>query len=279
MGKKAFLEITNVCNLSCSFCHKTKRPARYMTVEEFSVAAGKVRSFADFLYFHVVGEPLMHPNLQKLFDIASDLGFKVIITTNGTLLKEREEVLLGAKALYKVSISLHSFEATEQKRDFQKYLDECFDFCERASKRGIIVVMRLWNLGAEDTLNDKVLKMMHSRFSDEQWTETRSGMRIADRIYLEWGERFEWPDEDADEKGANISCWGLRDQIGILSDGTVVPCCLDSDGAIPLGNIFKDELSDILSCERALALKSSFERRCVKEKLCLGCGYAHLKGY
>lgn len=250
-----------------------------MSVNEFAEAAGKVRSFADFLYFHVVGEPLLHPELPRFFDIADELGFKVIITTNGTLLKDRADVLLSADALYKVSVSLHSFEAGEQSRDLEKYLCECFDFCERASKRGIIAVMRLWNLGAEDTLNDKVLEMMHEHFGREEWKETRSGWRIAERVYLEWGERFEWPDEDAEEKGEKFSCWGLRDQIGILSDGTVVPCCLDSDGAIPLGNIFKEELSDILSSDRAVALKESFERRCVKEKLCLGCGYAHIKGY
>ena len=278
MGKKAFLEITNLCNLSCSFCHKTKRQARSMTVEEFALAAGKVRSFADYLYFHVVGEPLLHPELSRFFEIAHELGFKVIITTNGTLLKDRAEALLDAESLHKVSISLHSFEATEQKRDFYEYLRDCFDFCERASERGIIAVMRLWNLGAEDTLNDKVLEMMHAHFGGG-WKETRSGQRIAERIYLEWGERFEWPDEEAEEKGSEFSCWGLRDQIGILSDGTVVPCCLDSDGAIPLGNIFKEELSDILSGERASALKRSFEQRRVSEKLCLGCGYAHIKGY
>ena len=111
MLRKAYLEITNKCNLSCSFCHGTSRPAKFMSVEEFTHAATELRKVTEYLYFHLLGEPLLHPHLEEFFTIADSLGFKVIITTNGTLLQKRKSTLLGAKCLHKVSVSLHSFEA------------------------------------------------------------------------------------------------------------------------------------------------------------------------
>lgn len=278
MPNKAFLEITNACNLNCSFCHKTKRDIKYISKEEFLIAAQKVRSFADYLYFHLMGEPLLHPDLAEFFKIAYELKFKVILTTNGTLLKKREDILLNSPSLFKVSISLHSFEANEMGMDIDTYLKDCFEFCSKASEKGVISVMRLWNSGGKDKLNNHILESMHSFFKGE-WKEIYSGYKIKEKVFLEWGEKFDWPDIDSEEISGNISCYGLRDQIGILSNGTVVPCCLDSDGVINLGNIFTDNLEDILNSERAKNLKESFIKRKVCEELCRKCGYANKKKY
>ncbi len=281
MPNKAFLEITNVCNLSCSFCHKTKRVPMFMSKQSFSEAAEKLRGFADYLYFHLMGEPLLHPDIAEFFDIAHSLGFKVIITTNGTLLQKRADTLIGAPSLHKVSISLHCHEANQNNIPLDRYLKECFDFCLAASKSGKICVLRLWNIGGEEANNSYIIERMHEYFDREgaEWKEIYSGYRICERVYLEWGERFEWPDEDGEYLGENISCFGLRDQVGVLCDGSVVPCCLDADGAITLGNIFEDSLENILSSERAIALKASLQSRCVKEPLCQRCGYANMKKY
>lgn len=278
MAKKAFLEITNACNLACSFCHGTKREIRYLTVEEFRSAAENLRAFADFLYFHLMGEPLLHPNLSEFFEIAGGLGFKVILTTNGTLLPKREKVLLSAKGLYKVSISLHCFEANEAGISLNEYLGGCIDFAKKAAEAGIISVMRLWNLGGKESLNGKILDRLHRAFEGE-WRETYSGYRMGERIFLEWGEKFDWPDIDGEVVGESHTCYGLRDQVGVLSDGTVVPCCLDADGAIPLGNIFASPIGEILATQRAAELKESLQRRKVREELCRRCGYAGKKGY
>lgn len=276
MSRKAFLEITNVCNLSCSFCHKTKRPPRFITEEEFYIAAEKLRPFADFLYFHLMGEPLLHPNIERFFEIADELGFKVIITTNGTLLREKGDILLNAHALHKVSISLHSYEVNSISMSMDEYLETCFDFSKKLAEKDKFAVMRLWNKGGFDTLNEEILRKMHESFQGD-WEERYSGYRLAHKVFLEWGELFEWPDEGAEDFGANHSCYGLRDQVGVLCDGTVVPCCLDSDGVISLGNIFESSIEEILETPRAKALKKSFETRSVTENLCRRCGYAAMK--
>lgn len=270
---KAYLEITNVCNLSCSFCHGTKREPRFITKEEFSLAAQRLRPFADYLYFHLLGEPLLHPELSSFFEIAGALGFKVNITTNGTLLKEREPELLEAESLHKVSISLHCYEVNSNGMTLGEYLEMCFDFCKKAADKGKIAVMRLWNKGGSDSMNKEILEKMHTAFPRE-WQELYSGYKLQEYVFLEWGQLFEWPDEDAPDFGKDHSCYGLRDQVGVLCDGTVVPCCLDAEGSINLGNIFESSIEDILSTPRAQALKRSFQTRNVAEPLCRRCGYA-----
>jgi len=282
MPNKAFLEITNACNLSCSFCHGTKRPVRYISKEEFAHAAGELRGFAEYLYFHLMGEPLLHPELEEFLNIAGSLGFKVILTTNGTLLPRKAEILLQSQALHKVSISLHSFEANSPVGTLEEYLTGCFRFCKLAAEKGIISVMRLWNLGGASAENDQILRQMHACFDTPgmgEWKSIYSGFKIRDKVFLEWGEKFDWPDTEAEPVSSTHSCYGLRDQIGVLSDGTVVPCCLDADGAISLGNLFQTPLDEILQSPRASALKKSFETRQITEPLCRRCGYARMKNY
>ena len=273
MLKKAYLEITNECNLACTFCHGTKRAVRYLTREEFTHAARELRKHSDYIYFHLMGEPLLHPLLGEFLEIAESLGFRVIITTNGTLLREKGDVLLSSPALHKVSISLHAYEANCLDMSLSEYLGGCFDFCKKASGCGVISVMRLWNIGGEDSENGTILEKMKNFFPND-WQDVRKGYRLSDKIFLEWGDKFDWPDEDAEICSDCHSCYGLRDQVGVLSDGTVVPGCLDADGVIALGNIFSESLSDILEKPRATALRRSFETRKIKEPLCLRCGFA-----
>ena len=273
MPKKAYLEITNVCNLSCSFCHGTKREPRFITEKEFILAAQRLRPFADYLYFHLLGEPLLHPDLEQFFVISAELGYKVNITTNGTLLQEKEKVLLKASALRKVSVSLHCYEVNQLGMTLEEYLQACFDFAKKAAQKGIITIMRLWNKGGADALNNVILTKMHSFFGGE-WQKLYSGYKLCEYVFLEWGELFEWPDMEAQDFGTDHSCYGLRDQVGVLCDGTVVPCCLDAEGAINLGNIFNNSIEEIISSPRAEAIKDSFRMRNVTEPLCRRCGYA-----
>jgi radical SAM protein with 4Fe4S-binding SPASM domain len=282
MLKKAYFEITNVCNLSCSFCPKTKRPPRFVSVDEFRSVAEKLRGRVEYLYLHLMGEPTIHPRLREILNVAGALGFRVIITTNGTTLSKTGDVLIDADEVYKISISLHSFEANSEgeTKEMESYLSDCFGFALRAAREGKICVFRLWNLNGENTvgqnkLNAFILDRMRHYFGEE-WTDTRSGKRICDKIFLEYGEKFEWPDPENDGKIGNedLFCHGLRDQIGILSDGTVVPCCLDSEGTVRLGNIFDSTLEDILSSPEAVRFYDSFTKRKSPTALCSNCGYA-----
>lgn len=271
---KIYLEITNRCNLRCSFCHGTKRAPRTLTPEEFRTLAQRLVPYTDYLYLHVLGEPLMHPELETLLDTSATLGFRTCITTNGTLLRKRQALLLAhAEHLGKVSISLHSAEGSGVPVD--AYLSDVLDSAAALSAAGVVTVLRLWNLGegGENTQNDTILAALHARFP-EPWAENRRGTTLAPSLYLEWGERFDWPDLSATDYGEVGACYGMRDHIAVLSDGTVIPCCLDSEGDIALGNLFDSELADILASPRAVTITEGFRRRRAVEPLCRRCGYA-----
>ena len=278
MYAKVYIEITNICNMNCSFCHGHSRKPGRMSREQFDEVLTKLEGKTKHVYYHLMGEPLSHPQLPEFIGIAKDRGFKSIITTNGTLLAKRGAELIAA-APHKVSISLHSFEgelggtAGQTEEAYERYLREVADFADEASKAGIIVVLRLWNRGHDGGRNDRTMDYLRQRL-EGGWEENTRGIRIRYKLHLEWGDRFEWPDLNADVQGDEVVCWGMRDQFGILCDGTVVPCCLDGEGVINLGNVFEDDLDSVLNSERAQAMVQGFRCRKASEELCRRCGYA-----
>lgn len=271
MYRKVYVEITNICNMNCSFCHGTKRQPRRMSLEEFRLILEKIKPHTEYVYYHLMGEPLTHPELGLFLETAAEMGFKSIITTNGTLLKQKGQVLIDQR-VHKVSVSLHSFEGNDAALH-QKYLTEVAEFAKAANSQGIIVVLRLWNNGCDGGKNAEAIEFLKGEIEGE-WVENSKGLRIRERLFLEYGDRFQWPDKDAEIQGDSVFCYGLRDHFGILSDGTVVPCCLDSDGEINLGNIFERDIEDILSSDRATAIVKGFDGRKPSEELCRRCGYA-----
>lgn len=247
-----------------------------MSAASFSALLPKIRPWSDYLYFHLMGEPLCHPQLGLLLELAYDAGFKVIITTNGTLLKKQQNVLLNAPGLHKVNISLHAFEANDYAVPFCQYLADCFSFGKNAEGKKLIVY-RLWNNGGADRRNDEILNTMKEYFP-EPWATERKGIRIGQRVFLEYGDKFDWPDLTAPEGSNHVFCYGLRDQIGILCDGTVVPCCLDHDGDLALGNLFDETLEDLLEKPRSKSIYQGFQNKKAAEELCQKCGYARRFG-
>ena len=272
MLKKAYLEITNICNLSCAFCPGTRREKRMMTREEFTRLASKLRPHVEYLYFHLMGEPLLHPLLGEFLDIAGELGFKVMITTNGTLLDEKGEILCKSPALLKTNISLQSFEANAG-GELGAYLDKSIAYAERTNAAGKRCEFRLWNRNGLESLNPQIEARLSAAFP-KPWQKSREGWKLREKLWLEPGDRFDWPDITAQDRGERCFCYGLRDQIGVLCDGTVVPCCLDHDGSVALGNLFERELDEILESPRAKAIREGFSERRAVEPLCRRCGYA-----
>ena len=272
MLKRVYLEITNVCNLACSFCPGTKREKRFMTEAEFAALALRLRGRTQYLYFHLMGEPLLHPLLGRFLTLAGELGFRVILTTNGTLLAQRKELLLGAPALYKLNLSLQSFEANEG-GVLHDYVNQCAAFAAQAAAAGKICELRLWNRGGREKLNGEILRLLEGQFP-APWEQTRRSVKLAERVFLAEDDKFDWPERDAPDRGERCFCYGLRDQVGVLVDGTVVPCCLDHEGEVPLGNLFERELEDIMSTEKARMIYQGFSKKTAVEPLCRRCGYA-----
>ena len=270
--KKVYLEISNICNLRCAFCPGTRRQKRRLTEEEFVRLTKKLRPYTQYLYFHLMGEPLCHPQLERFLELAAQQEFRVILTTNGTLLGKMQEMLLASRVLHRVNVSLHAFEANDLAISFAEYLQQAFSF-GKAAEGKCIVSYRLWNEGGMEALNSQIVATMHEYFS-EPWVRERSGVRIGERVYLEHGEKFDWPELSAPDGGERGFCYALRDQIGVLCDGTVVPCCLDHEGDLALGNLFEQELDAILNTPLARRIYDGFTAHTATQELCRKCGYA-----
>lgn len=281
--KKIYIEITNVCNLACSFCPQTKRPARFMNIETFKKILSQIKPYGEYIYFHIKGEPLLHPDIDKLLDISYEEGFKVNITTNGTLITKVKDKLLKKPALRQINFSLHSFDGNEGSENKDEYINNIIDFTKDAKENNIISALRLWNLDVNNETNIQkkrnkhILEILEREFNlsynIEDMISPIRGIKISDKIYLNQDYEFSWPDLKEPEDNGIGFCHGLRNQVGILVDGTVVPCCLDGEGIINLGNIHNTDFSEIIESERANNLFNGFSGRIAVEELCRKCGY------
>ena len=271
MITRCYLEITNICNLDCLFCPKTSREKRSLSPAEFDLLTDKLRGKIKFLYFHLMGEPLLHRHLPEFISMAREKGFIPVLTTNGTLLS-RAGAVMDARP-YKMQVSLHAHEGNGMD-NLEQYVGEVMDFALEAASKGIIMVLRLWNQGGYDKENERLLDIVAGR-APRPWKQSRSGWTVSDNLFIEYGRMFEWPEGEKPENGEEDAfCYALRNQIGVLVDGTVVPCCLDSAGVLNLGNLFEKDLDEVLTSPRARAIYDGFTKHKAVEPLCRRCGYA-----
>ncbi len=281
--KKVYIEITSVCNLACSFCPPTERAKGLIKVEQFNKILDEIRPHTKYIYLHVKGEPLLHPRIDQLLDAAHEKGFKVNITTNGTLIKKNREKILGKPALRQINFSLHSFDGHEGSENREKYLGDILDFVRESREYKTIISYRLWNL-QQDHVSDvaarrnrETLEILENEYNldyrIEEKVEPGKGVKIGSNIYLNQDHEFRWPSLREPEDEGKGFCHALRSQAAILVDGTVVPCCLDGEGVINLGNVHEKSFSEIVDGERANNIIDGFSRREAVEELCRKCGY------
>lgn len=282
--KKFYIEITSVCNLACHFCPPTERKASFIKVEEFTNILDQIKPHTDYIYFHLKGEPLLHTKIDQLLDISHEKGFKVNITTNGTLINKVKEKLWLKPAIRQFNFSLHSFDGHQGSSDREGYITSILSFAkEVVAQSDVIISLRLWNLERDNATNlerkrnREALSIIEREFNLDYLIEDKvvrgKGVKIADRIYLNHDYEFVWPALKEEEDEGRGFCHALRNQAGILVDGTVVPCCLDGEGVINLGNINETPFSEIIEGERANRLYDGFSRREVVEELCKKCDY------
>lgn len=267
MIDRCYIEITNTCNLDCHFCPKHQRKRRQLSAEEFDLLTDKVRGKVCFLYFHLMGEPLLHPLLPQFITMAREKGFKTVLTSNGTLLHRAMNLLDTLP--HKVQLSLHSHESNAR-GELSSYMEEVMNFATQAAAKGTCVVLRLWNQGGMDKENELVMDYI-AEYVPRPWKERPDGYRLCDNLYLEFDRKFEWPSANASSAKREVFCKALLKQIGVLSDGSLVPCCLDHNGDVVLGNLFHQSLEEILSSPRAQAMIEGFQHHTATEALCQNC--------
>ncbi|HUI91810.1 MAG TPA: SPASM domain-containing protein [Chitinivibrionales bacterium] len=276
--KRTYIEITNTCNLSCEFCPGTSRTTQFMKPETFEKILVNLGQYSTHLYFHVLGEPLLHPEIAAFLDIAQKHKKLVNLVTNGTLISEKGYLIVGKPALRQVTFSLHSFVDAGKVASVNNYLGQIIDFAKKASQSHIIC-LRLWDTDADagGAVGAAMIRHVQDEFdlsySLMERLQTSSGVNLGKNIFINKTKRFEWPDLSGPDFGETGFCLGLRQQIAILADGTVVPCCLDRNGDMVLGNILSQKIEDIIGSKRAQRILNGFSRRKVAEILCKKCSY------
>ena len=264
MYKKIYIEITNDCNLSCLFCIKNKRKKKYITLDEFKIILDKIENYTKYIYLHILGEPLIHPLINEFINYASN-RFKVNITTNGYKINN----IINNKNIRQLNISLQSYNEIYG-ISLKEYMDNIFNAVD-VLKEYTYISYRIW---VKNKYTSDIISMINNKYNINLDIDSiKNNTTISNNIFISVNEEFIWPDLNNNYYSEKGKCYALRDHIGILVDGSIVPCCLDSKGDIILGNIYKDNLDDIIKNDRYNNMLNGFMNNIKVEELCKKCNF------
>ena len=279
MFKRAYIEISNVCNLKCSFCPPVKREKGFISLSNFENIVKQVASLTEEICLHLMGEPFMHPKFSEIIKICEPFGTKVQLTTNGMEINKFTDVILNSTAIKQVNFSVQCFKDNFTDKSLNNYLQNIMEFIVRANelRPNMYINLRLWNIGDNSNDNEEVLLFIEDFFKIKIKRAVNvagiKSKRIWNQLSLHFDSRFEWPSLDGTYKSTKGTCYGLKGHFGVLVDGTVVPCCLDKEGQIPLGNCLTQDLNSILKSPRATKIRDGFDEGVLVEDLCQHCSY------
>ncbi|MGE3608720.1 MAG: radical SAM/SPASM domain-containing protein [Bacteriovoracaceae bacterium] len=280
---RTYIEISNICNLQCSFCPEVEREKKVLSKDQFRVILKQVLPHTEQICLHLMGEPLAHPEFKDILNICNEEGAVVHLTTNGTFLnKYGFETFFKSQCLRQINFSLHSFQDNFPNQDIRPYLYDILQFSKDAltEKPELYINYRLWNLNSSEQENetnkkiiDHVCEFFNVPINERVDVGFKKSKNIIGRVYFHFDSRFEWPSYSSPEHGNKGFCHALSQQIGIHADGTVVPCCLDKEAGIPLGNILESSFEEILMSPRLIKMREGFKKRILTEELCRKCTY------
>jgi radical SAM protein with 4Fe4S-binding SPASM domain len=289
--KKIYIEIGNTCNLQCTFCPEVSREKKQMSLEEFEYMIPKVLPYSDRFTLHLMGEPLLHPQFSSLLKIAHQYSMPIELTTNGTKISQYSVPLFIESSIVQINFSLHSFFDNFPQASIEHYLNHIFHFTnEILEKRpDLYINYRLWNhpslfltqsireQSPSVQFNMKIIQLLESFFEKKlsmpDHIQRKKRIPIIKNLSLHFDTQFQWPHPDHPTIHERGTCQAMRQQMAIHADGTVVPCCLDKEANINLGNIFKDDLEDIFYSSRGQDLLQGFLQGFLVESLCQKCSY------
>jgi radical SAM protein with 4Fe4S-binding SPASM domain len=277
--KRIYIEISNLCNIQCSFCPVVERDNKIMSIEDFQKILMQVKPLTQEICLHLMGEPLAHPKIRDIFQLCDKENVKVQLTTNGLLLKRYQDDLLQFKNLRQINFSLQSYKDNFPHKDLRQYLIPLMGFTRLLNEHNpdSYVNFRLWNVGSETLENEEIYQEIEKFYKVKlnrtvDVTNIKS-KKIWQKVYLHFDSRFEWPSFDLPFQGENGRCHGLSGQLGIHANGVVVPCCLDKEAKINLGNCLEEDLTKILQSQRAVAIRDGFKHHKRVESFCQHCSY------
>ncbi len=280
---RTYIEISNICNLQCTFCPEVERDKKILTKDQFQKILQQVLPYSEQICLHLMGEPLAHPEFLDILKICEHEGAKVNLTTNGTYLSKYDfNSFLSSKALRQINFSIHSYRDNFPARDIKPYLYDILMFSREAlkAKPELYVNFRLWNVQGtkqmateNQEIIDYICEFFQTPINEKVDVGFKKNKLITGRIYFHFDSRFRWPSLGDPEQGDKGFCHALSQQIGIHADGTVVPCCLDKEAIMNLGNILETPFEEILKSNRLMSMNQGFKNYQLKEELCRKCTF------
>jgi len=273
--RRVYVEITGFCGLSCPFCPPKPRTSSKIPTAQFEQLCSQLTWLTSELSLHLLGDPLSVDDLESYLDIALLHGLNVNITTSGAFIRKHADLIVAHKAIRQINFSLNSYQGFGAKKDFATYIEPILRFCQKSSeKHDRFVNLRLWNGSGNEVDEAFRLQALGSigEFFSVDIGISGGRVRIAPKVIVDFDDYFEWPDIGGDSVKSGF-CLGLSDHFGILSDGSMVPCCLDHAGCIRLGDVFTENIVDILDSTRAVAIVDGFANGKAVEELCQKCSY------
>lgn len=279
---KIYIEITNICNLKCKFCKENNREKEFMKLEDFKTIISKIKDYTNLIALHVKGEPLLHPKLKEILDVCHENNILVNITTNATLLEEKLELLAYSKAVRQLNLSIHAI--NQNNLDINENMNSVLNSISKIKKinKSLIISYRLWNIKDLDSNDENamMLNILGKKYNIEKIIERsrkEKFIKLSENIFLNQDIEFEWPDLNKEVISNKGKCYGLKKQLGILVNGDVVPCCLDQNGDILLGNILNEDIKDILESKKSRNIINEFNNGNLIEELCQRCGFVNTR--
>ncbi len=269
MFKRVYIEITNQCNLKCAFCDAHHRAPSFMSVDKFASILPQVREYTEYIYLHVQGEPLLHPDFEEILTLCDNHHMKVQLVTNGTFIDRYPEIYKHP-SLRRISFSLQSL-SYQTHKNHDRYIQDIMDFALKA-KEHVYIDLRVWANAEENPEIAGYIQELKDTYNPQP-TSRRDSISLMQNVYLSSADTFLWPSLDKDFNSDIGRCLGGTQQIAILAEGTVVPCCLDADGIVSFGNIFEQSLAEILSGKRYTDFISAMQKNRLSEELCRHCTY------
>ncbi|MDN5078105.1 SPASM domain-containing protein [Aliarcobacter butzleri] len=281
--RKVHIEITNICNLKCTFCPPKILPNKTMTLDKFNKLNLQLKEFTTELAYHIVGDPLVLSNLDEYLNISSKHNLKVNITTTANNINKKHYETLLNPIIKQINFSINSYNANSHKKSLDEYLEPIIEFVKFAQKQKheYFINFRIWNLDEKNSakeFNLKVFNKINEAFDtnidiEDVYKNRPKNIRIDRKIFFNFDEYFNWPNLENKEVSKTGFCYGLDSHFGVLSNGDVVPCCLDKDAIINLGNIEDNSLKNILTSKRVKDIQNGFKKDILVEELCQKCEY------
>ena len=280
---RVYVELTNTCGLACTFCPPKKHPSAIISLPFFEHLLEELSSYTKEIALHMGGDPLTLSNLSAYLDICEQKNIKVMLTTSGYYLNKHDLTTFMHPAIKQINLSLNSYNKNSMPLSFEAYMKPIIALCHlkhEKNNKALFINLRLWNMDeshSEKAFNEMLFSFLEESFKitlDTQtiYDEKPRSVRLTEKILLHFDGYFEWPSLESNHYSQG-ACLGLRSHFGILSNGDVVPCCLDKDGLMVLGNVQHEPLKNILNSPRAQAIIQGFNNHQAVELVCQNCSY------